>query len=67
MSKKAVINIKKCDQSPFCPVKRVCPAGAVTQNKKGFFRADAPKIDKDKCTGCGICLKVCTMGAVKIS
>ncbi len=67
MSKKAVINSKKCDQSPFCPVKRVCPVNAVAQKKTGFFKAEVPTVDHEICTGCGICLKVCPMGAVKIS
>jgi Fe-S-cluster-containing hydrogenase component 2 len=67
MSKKAVINSKKCDQSPFCPVKRVCPVNAVAQKKKGFFKAEVPTVDHDTCTGCGACIKVCPMGAVRMA
>lgn len=67
MSKKAVVHAGKCDRSPFCPVKRVCPAGAVMQARKGFFKAEAPVVVDEKCTGCGLCVKVCPMGAVRIA
>ena len=63
--KKAVINKKLCDHSPFCPVKRVCPVGAVKQDVK-FFSAGIPEIDEEKCIGCGKCVNVCPMRAVKM-
>lgn len=63
--KKAVMNAAKCDHSPFCPVKRVCPVGAVTQ-KAGLFGAEVPVIDPDKCTGCGKCVRVCPHGAIAL-
>lgn len=63
--KVAVIKKNKCDRSPFCPVKRVCPVGAVTQ-KGSFFRKEVPVIDKEKCIGCKKCIAVCPMGAVKM-
>lgn len=63
--KKAVIDQNKCDKSPFCPVKRICPVNAVNQ-KVNFFKSEAPVIDQDKCTGCGKCVKVCPMKAVKM-
>jgi Fe-S-cluster-containing hydrogenase component 2 len=65
MKKIAIINEKLCDQSPFCPVKRVCPVNAVTQSG-GFFSKGFPKIDPEACTGCGKCIQYCPMGAVKI-
>lgn len=64
--KKAVIDANKCDQSPFCPVVRVCPVNAVEQEKIGFFRAKTPKIDHDICTGCQKCVSYCPHGAVKM-
>lgn len=66
MSKKiAVINSNICDKSPFCPVKRVCPVDAITQNVK-FFSAEVPVVDPDKCVGCGKCVNYCPMGAVSM-
>ncbi len=64
--KKAVINKNKCDHSPFCPVKRVCLAGAVTQKTSLFLRAEVPVIDESKCTGCGQCAKVCPHRAITL-
>lgn len=68
MKKKAFIQPVKCDQSPFCPVKRICPAKAVTQEKKGglfgFLGGSLPKVDEGKCTGCGLCVQYCPHKAV---
>ncbi|MDN5352198.1 MAG: hypothetical protein PWQ12_1118 [Clostridiales bacterium] len=62
MAKKvAVINEARCDRSPFCPVKRVCPVHAV----KGSMFA-APTIDESLCIGCGKCINYCPHGAVKL-
>ena len=63
--KKAFINSSRCDKSPFCPVKRVCPAGAITQ-KSGFLKGGVPVVDESKCTGCAICVRYCPMGAVSM-
>lgn len=64
--KRAFIDSSKCDHSPFCPVKRVCPMGAVTQKTKVFFQAEVPQVDETKCTGCGRCTSFCPHGAVTI-
>ena len=63
--KLVVINESKCDKSPFCPVVRICPFDAVTQ-EGGFFSKGFPKIDEDKCTSCEKCVAYCPMGAVEI-
>lgn len=63
--KVAVVDSNRCDKSPFCPVKRVCPVGAVTQKKK-FLRAETPVIDPEKCIGCKKCVAVCPMQAVSM-
>lgn len=61
--KKAKVNPAACDRSPFCPVVRVCPVGAVSMSG-GFFNRSAPVVDPDKCIGCGKCVTVCPHGAV---
>ena len=58
---KIAIDLNRCDASPFCPVKRVCPQGAVTQVTGGY------SIDDDKCSECGSCVRACPMGAVSAS
>ncbi|MBM7562287.1 ATP-binding protein [Fusibacter tunisiensis] len=57
--KVARIDHGRCDRSPFCPVKRVCPVKAVTGS---MFQA--PTVSEEDCTGCGKCLNYCPMGAV---
>lgn len=74
-TKKAVINQQQCDKSPFCPVKKVCPVNAVIplgkdeKPKKNIFGFSLPsgyKIDEEKCTGCGLCVRSCPQGAIKL-
>lgn len=60
-NKKAFIIEAKCDRSPFCPVKRVCPTGAV--QRAGFFMGQVT-INDEKCIGCGKCITVCPHNAV---
>ncbi len=62
----AVINSNRCDKSPFCPVKRVCPVKAVSQ-KVSIFGSSVPVIDKEKCISCGKCVAVCPMRAVQMA
>ena len=62
----AKIDKNACDKSPFCPVKRVCPVGAITQ-KGGFLKAGTPEVDEEKCIGCGKCVTVCPMRAVSMA
>ncbi len=59
--KKAYINQLVCDKSPFCPVKRICPAKAV--ERKGLLVGEIT-INEEKCTGCGKCVKYCPHNAV---
>jgi Fe-S-cluster-containing hydrogenase component 2 len=56
-----VINLSRCDSSPVCPVRRVCPSDAVYPVPGGFA------IDPEKCDMCGSCLRVCPMGAVGLA
>jgi NAD-dependent dihydropyrimidine dehydrogenase PreA subunit len=68
--KKAVLNESKCDNSPFCPVVKVCPVKAATRAGGGggflgmFGGGGKVAIDAAKCTGCGVCVQYCPHGAV---
>lgn len=63
--RKAVLDKNMCDRSPFCPASRSCKLGAIKRNVRGFFDVEI-EIDKEKCTGCGVCTKFCPQGAIKI-
>ena len=58
MSNKLQIKKETCDNSPFCPVKRVCPRGAV------YHDGEKWQINQEKCAGCGICYRVCPTQSV---
>ncbi|CDF58267.1 4Fe-4S binding protein [Thermobrachium celere] len=64
--KKAYVDPQKCDRSPFCPAKRVCPVGAITQERSGFFGGGVSKVDEEKCIGCGKCVNFCPAGAIRM-
>lgn len=55
------VDLARCDASPFCPVKRMCPSDAVSPTLGGYV------INQDRCTSCGACIRVCPMGAVRVS
>lgn len=57
------INIiaNRCPQNHRCPLLRVCPADAISQNGVGL-----PLIDESKCTDCGKCVRYCAMGAMHL-
>lgn len=59
--KKLVINKARCPQNHKCPSMRVCPVGALTQN-----RYEAPTIDDSKCIKCGRCIQFCPMRAFSL-
>jgi len=52
------IEANRCDNSPFCPARRVCPRGAILPNGMSYT------VDDAKCTGCGVCVRACPMGAI---
>lgn len=62
--KKAYIDPVKCDRSPACPARRICPAKAISQESKGFFFAGPAVVDESKCTGCGKCVNFCPGQAI---
>jgi len=53
------INPSACPQNHRCPIIRICPAGAISQNGYGL-----PVIDESKCTECGKCTMYCPTHAV---
>lgn len=55
MEKKIVVNKHMCPQNHPCPAVNMCPKGAIEQSNP----FSAPHIVESKCTGCGICTKVC--------
>jgi Fe-S-cluster-containing hydrogenase component 2 len=63
--KKAVLNQAKCDRSPFCGAKRVCPVGAINFVKEGMFNGKI-EIDLGKCIGCGKCVNYCPHSAISM-
>lgn len=61
------IDIPKCDRSPGCPARRLCPKGAIIPIPGGAYPgANGYTIMEDRCTGCGACARVCAGGAVML-
>ncbi|MEG1635332.1 MAG: 4Fe-4S binding protein [Rikenellaceae bacterium] len=50
----------KCPHNHVCPLIKVCPSKAISQNGDGY-----PIIDYDLCIECGKCLHACPMKAMK--
>lgn len=55
-----VIDANRCPQNHRCPLIRLCPHGAISQNGFGL-----PVIDAALCTECGKCARQCGMMAIK--
>ncbi len=53
------ISPRACPQNHPCPIVRICPVGAISQQGNGL-----PVIDEALCTECGKCTKYCGMRAV---
>ena len=63
----AVVDIPSCDRSPGCPARRVCPQGAIVPVVGGPYPgANGYTVIEDKCTGCGVCMRVCHGGAISM-
>ncbi|MDL2257726.1 iron-containing alcohol dehydrogenase [Eubacteriales bacterium OttesenSCG-928-K08] len=66
-----VINACRCVECGVCG--RACPQGCITDGKGKEIAKLArtmwpkPQIDKDVCSACGICVDICTAGALKLS
>ena len=53
MNKKVTVDSTKCVTGHMCPIVYKCPKNAIVH----LDISDAPTIDYDKCTHCGICVK----------
>ena len=53
------INPNRCPQNHRCPLIRLCPKYAISQEGVGL-----PSIDNSVCIKCMKCVKACPMGAV---
>lgn len=51
---KVKVDPSRCPQDHPCPLIRICPAGAISQ--EGY---SAPVIDHEKCLSCGRCVISC--------
>ncbi|WP_313528627.1 4Fe-4S binding protein [Anaerotignum sp.] len=60
MKRIAKIDVNKCPQDHTCPAVRVCPVGALTQDKRNA----APTVHQDICIGCGRCAMTCPKKAL---
>lgn len=54
------VNKKICPHDHICPLIKVCPVGAITQDLEGF-----PVIDGNLCLECGACVEKCPMKAME--
>lgn len=52
---------EKCPQNHKCPAIEVCPMQALEQEG-----SNAPTVDEDACTECGICAQYCPKGALTL-
>jgi len=70
--KKAEIDKSRCDRSPGCPARRVCPTNAIVNEMQAdqVFSFFGPRpeysVKEDLCAGCGICTSRCPMGAISM-
>jgi Fe-S-cluster-containing hydrogenase component 2 len=56
-----------CDRAPGCPARRVCPRGAIVPIEGGAYPgANGYHVLEERCTGCGVCARVCAGGAVTL-
>jgi Fe-S-cluster-containing hydrogenase component 2 len=52
------IDQARCDRQPGCPARRSCPKAAIVPYQGGYT------VTEEKCTGCGVCMRVCPMSAI---
>lgn len=54
------VDKKICPHDHVCPLVRLCPVRAISQNADGF-----PEIDHSLCIECGKCVRKCPKKAMK--
>lgn len=54
------VDKKICPHDHICPLIKMCPVGAISQDSEGF-----PVIDYNLCIECGKCVRKCPMKAMK--
>ncbi|MDD5396619.1 MAG: 4Fe-4S binding protein [Candidatus Moranbacteria bacterium] len=54
MKREVKMDADRCPQDHPCPLVRICPVGAISQ--EGFA---APEINHEKCISCGKCVATC--------
>lgn len=61
----AEVEHSKCDNSPFCMPMRACRKNIIKRDGP-FLAGHKPKVEKEDCEGCGLCVRYCPHGAVKM-
>ncbi len=58
----AMIDVDKntCPHNHVCPLIRLCPVDAITQDRDGY-----PVVDHSLCIECGTCVENCPKGAMR--
>ena len=60
---KVEIREELCPKNHYCPVTRICPQNAILQESP----YQAPEIDENNCSDCGLCTNYCAYGAIAVS
>ncbi len=55
------VNKNLCPHNHICPLIKLCPVAAITQNTEGY-----PEVDGEKCIECGECIASCPKGAMEM-
>ena len=62
------IDNQRCDRSPGCPARQVCPRGAIVPAPGGPYPgSNGYTVKEELCAGCGICARFCAGGAVSFT